>query len=195
MTLLIAGVLAGCQSLPPHSAPTPAGSATSGNNCYSLLHQLLTDQQDIRWLHFIKHEPAEIKVLMGRIAAASGAGARLLAIMAREDPAIRLDVPQLPAGETATREAIAATKQHELLEQTGEAFELSLLLTEAEALTYAWHLADVARVQEANPGHARALAGIAADMKNLHQEVFVLLLSRTTRPAHPAVAAPRRPLK
>ena len=39
-----------------------------------------------------------------------------------------LDDTQLPPGEAAAREAIAATRKKELLGQTGEKFELTLLL-------------------------------------------------------------------
>jgi hypothetical protein len=38
-----------------------------------------------------------------------------------------------------TRDAIASTKENELLGQTGDEFELALLLTRTEALSYASH--------------------------------------------------------
>ncbi|HXJ72696.1 MAG TPA: hypothetical protein VNM37_07575, partial [Candidatus Dormibacteraeota bacterium] len=86
---------------------------------------------------------------------------------------------RLPPGEAATREAIASTKKKELLGQTGVEFELSLLLTQSEALSYAWHLAKVAGESELQPERARAMAGLSQEMKNLYQEVFVLLLAKT----------------
>ena len=58
---------------------------------------------------------------------------------------------------TATRDAIASTKENELLGQTGDRFELTLLLTQTEALSYAWHLAAVASLNEPQPDCARAL--------------------------------------
>ena len=61
--------------------------------------------------------------------------------------------------------------------------EITLLLTQTEALSYAWHLAKVAGENEPEPGRARALAGLSEDMQNLYQEVFVLLLSKTTTSA------------
>ena len=45
--------------------------------------------------------------------------------------------------------------------------------------SYAWHLAEVTRENEPQPEHARAVEGVGEDMKNLYQEVFMLLLSRT----------------
>jgi len=172
--------LAGCQS--PKAQP-PGGSAaglTIRNNCYSLLDQLLNEQKDVSLLRFIKPEHADLKKLVKRIAAASGTGATLLEEFAKDDPTIRLDDIRLPPGELATRDAIAATKEKELLGHTGDPFELTLLLTQTEALSYAWHLAKVAGENEPQPGRARALAGLSGDMQSLYEQVFALLLSQTT---------------
>ncbi len=180
MMLIAAGVLTGCQS-PKARFPVGTGAVpTTRNNCYSLLHQLLNDEKDVSLLRFIKREQQDVKNLVKRIAANSAAGAALLEEFARHDPSLRLDDPRLPLGEVATREAIAATKQKELLSQTGDEFELSLLLTQTQALCYGSHLAKVAAENEPQPDHARALAGVSQDMQNLYHEAFVLLLSRTT---------------
>ena len=77
---------------------------------------------------------------------------------ARHDPSIKLDDIRLPSGETATRRAIASTEEKELLSQTGDTFELTLLLTQTEALSYARHLAKVAGENEV-PSRPRARAG------------------------------------
>jgi len=130
-------------------------------------------------LRFIKREREDVKTLVKRIAAASGAGAKLLEEFAKHDPSIHLGEIRLPPGEAATREAIASTKKKELLGQAGAKFELSLLLTQTEALSYAWHLAKVGGENDLQPERARAMAGVSEDMKNLYQEVCVLLLSRT----------------
>ena len=75
---LIAGLLAGCQTPVPRTEGRPSSSITIRNNCYSLLHELLSQQQDVGWLRFIKHEEADVELLVKKIAANSGAGARLL---------------------------------------------------------------------------------------------------------------------
>ena len=130
-------------------------------------------------LRFIKREHSDVKNLVKKIAANSAAGAKLLEEFAKDDPSITLDDIRLPPGELATRDAIASTKEKELLSQTGDEFELTLLLTQTEALSYAWHLAQVAGENEPQPERARALAGVSEDMQNLYQEVFGLLLSKT----------------
>jgi hypothetical protein len=90
-----------------------------------------------------------------------------------------LDDIRLPPGEAATREAIASTKKKELLGQTGDEFELTVLLTQTEALSYAWHLAKVAGENESQPDRASALAGVSKDMENLYHEAFAMLLSKS----------------
>jgi hypothetical protein len=149
------------------------------NNCCSLLHQLLNEQKDVSFLHFIKREPSEVKNLMKKIAVKSSAGAKLLEGFARHDASMRLDDLRLPPGELATREAIASTEKKDLLGQTGDGFELALLLTQTQALSYAWHLAEIAGEHESQPERARALAGVSEEMKNLYREVFVMLLSKS----------------
>jgi len=177
--LSAACALTGCQS--PQVRPPVATGATSAtrNNCYSLLHQLLHDEKNVSLLLFIKREPDDVNQLIKKISANAATGAKLLEEFARHDPALRLDDLQLPPGEAAAREAIAATKQKELLAQSGNEFELSLLLTQAQALSYGWHLAKVAAANESRPERARALAGVSQDLEHLYNEVFVLLLSRT----------------
>jgi len=173
--------LTGCQS--PKAAPRVSSSAATRNNCCSLLHQLLNEQKDVSLLRFIKAERPEVKLLVKRIATTSGTAARLLEELARHDPSLRLDDFRLPPGELATRDAMAAAKQKELLSQTGDKFELALLLTQTEALGYAGHLAKVAAENEPQPERARALAGIGADMQNLYLEVFLVMLSKSNSAA------------
>ena len=177
--LLAICVLTGCQS--PKAMPSSGNDASlsARNNCYSLLHQLLDDQKDVSLLHFIKSEHPDVKKLIKKIATTSATGATLLEQFAKDDPTIKLDDIWLPPGEVAARDAIASTKEKELLNQTGDKFELTLLLTQTEALSYAWHLAKVAEENETQPERARALAGLSEDMQNLYHEVFVLLLSKT----------------
>jgi hypothetical protein len=166
-------------------------TASTRNNCYSLLHQLLNDEKDVSVLRFIKPEHSDLKNLMKRIATTSGTGAALLEKFAKDDPSIRLDDIRLPPGELATRDAIASAKQKELLGQTGDTFELTLLLTQTEALIYASHLAKVAGENEPQPDRARALAGVSQDMENLYHEVFALLLSQTKSSATNSVETQR----
>ena len=178
MLLLIVGALNGCQT-PRAMIPTSGAARSTRNNCCGLLHQLLNKQKDVSLLRFIKREQSDVKELVNKIAINSATGAKLREALAKDDPRLNLDDIRLPPGEVATRAAIAATKKKELLDQTGDKFELTLLLTQTQALCYAWHLAKVAGENESQPDHARALAGLSEDMRKLYYEAFALLLSKT----------------
>ena len=121
--LLSVGLLTGCQSPKALPASGYPASAAVRNNGYSLLHQLLVEQKDVSLLRFIKSERPEVKKLVKQIAANSATGATLLEKFAADDLTINLNDLQLPPGEVATRDAIASTKQKELLGQTGDRFE------------------------------------------------------------------------
>jgi hypothetical protein len=170
----VACVLTGCQS--PMARP---GAHSTRNNCCSLLHQLLDEQKDVSILRFFKSENPQLKNLTKKIAAASGAGAALLEEFAKRDPSLTLNDLRLPAGEVKTRDAIAATKKKELLSRTDGEFELTLLLTQTEALSYGWHLAEVAAENDSQPERARALLALGNELQNLYQEVYSLLLLKT----------------
>jgi hypothetical protein len=190
-TLSLGCLLTGCQSAQAQLPSRNSTAQATRNNCYSLLHQLLNDQKDVSVLRFIKREHLDVKDLVKKIATTSGTGSALLEEFAKKDPLINLDATGLPPGETATRDAIASTKKSELLSQTGDEFELTLLLTQTEALSYAWHLAQVASENDSQPDRARALAGVGEDMKNLYREVFTLLLSKTKPSTTNQIAAKR----
>ena len=172
-------LLTGCQLFQTSPSSKNIASQSTRNNCYSLLHQLLNDEKDVSMLRFIKREQPEVKILIGKIAKHSADGSKLLEEFAKHDPSIVLEDIRLPSGEMATRDSIASTKKKELLGQSGDEFELSLLLAQAEALSYASHLAEVAGKNETQPDRARALKVLSDDMSNLYHEVFVMLLSKS----------------
>ena len=78
--------------------------------------------------------------------------------------------------------AIARTKTRELLVPLNPDFELHLLLTQSEALSYAWHLAKVAAANEAGSERASYLSALSAEMKDLHRQTVALMQSRTQPP-------------
>ena len=176
--LLVVLLLTGCQSAKVATPSENVAALTTRNNCYSLLYQLLDEEKDVSLLRFIKSEPPDVKKLINKIADQSATGAAMLKKFAKEDPGIKLDEIQLPPGEVSTRDAIAATKKKDLLGAHGDAFTLTLLLTQTEALNYGWHLAQVTEENEPNHERASALAGLSGNLQNLYQETFSLLLSK-----------------
>ena len=172
-------LLSGCQSPPAQSRIPATDSQVTRNNCYSLLHQLLDDEKNVSILRFIKRENTDLKSLIKSVSAAAKAGAEQLEVFAKQDPTLILDDYRLPPGEQKTRDAIGATKEKELLHQSGARFELTLLLTQIEALNYGVHLAKVAALNDTQPDRIRYLAGLSEQMKNLEDQVTARLALKT----------------
>jgi DNA-binding MarR family transcriptional regulator len=186
LILLAASILAGCQSgvLKPMPKPSDPGLAeTTRNNSYSLLYQLMDEEKDVSLLRLVKHEEPSVKDLIKKIAATSKANAKLLEKLSKEDPSLHLYETHLPDGEVATRIAIAKTKAAKLLKDKGNSFELTLLVSQFEALNYGSHLALVAARFDSQPERAQVLKGIADDLESLNQQLFVLMLSKMTPPS------------
>jgi len=175
--LLFAGLLAGCKSPAPQSLANSPDAPTIRNNGYSLMYDLFNDEKDVSVLRFIRPEQTDIKDLTKTISSASKTAAQELEGFARRDPSIHLHDLWLPPGEVATRDAISKTKEKALLTKKGREFELNLLLTQTEALNYAWHIAAVTARYEPDPERARALNDLAHEMEDLFHRAFDLELN------------------
>jgi hypothetical protein len=172
---LAGGFLTGCQSTPDRPPLQTNASDFTRNNAYSLLHQLFGDEKDISKLRFIKAENKDLKNLLNRVAAAARAGEKQLDEFARVDPGLRLKDYLLPPGEVKTRDAISKDKEHELLHQSHDRLEFTLLLTQVEALNYASHLAKVAAENDSNSERSHYLMTLSNEMTGLHEEVVTRL--------------------
>jgi hypothetical protein len=185
LLLTLAWVLLGCQSPTVRSSGGAAAARANRKDGYSRLHQILLEQKEVRWLRFSPGESNAVDELAQRIAATCEAASKRLEAGARLEPVITLDALWLPLGDSGKRETIAAARQRELLGQTGGRFELTFLLTQAEALNYATHLAQVAGENERQPDRARTLAEVREELLNLHQAVVGLVRSRSNYPPRP----------
>ena len=65
-----------------------------------------------------------------------------------------------------------------MLKSSGEKFELTLLLTQVQALNYGAHLAKVARDNDFQADRARVLAAMSDELQKLHDEVFARMAVR-----------------
>jgi hypothetical protein len=176
--LFITLLLAGCQTPPATPAAATGVTTSTRNNCYSLLHQLMDDEKDVSLLKYIKREHSDVKDLLNQIASASGAASKMLEQFAKQDPSLNLKDLRLPRGEVATRDAIASTKQKQLLSHSGEEFEVALLLTQFEALSYGSHLAKIAAENDATPERARALNSLSAQLDGFYEQALTIVMSR-----------------
>jgi hypothetical protein len=176
--LILAGTLLSCASTA--SKPEAQGSKTlavaTRDNCYGLLYQLLSDEKGVKLLHYIKKEDAGLKELIQKISTVAGAGVDRLDAFSKEDPSLPLEDQALPVGEQATRDDIGKQKEHELLTQKGNKFEITLLLTQVEALNYASHLAKVASDNDMVAERRDYLASLSTQMQELRSEVVAKLV-------------------
>lgn len=167
----------GCQS-PPKPAIAATHSLSIRVNCYSLLAELLDQEKDVDKLLLIKLESAELRTLIKAIATTAKEGSAQLRTFAAQDPALRLDGSALPPGEVATREAIAHAEARELLIPFNSNFELRLLLTQFQSLSYATHLAKIAAENEHNAERRRRLLDLSERLQELHGKTFALIRER-----------------
>ena len=169
----------GCKLLNAKAAATPPGQQDVRLNCLSLLHDLMSQEKDVSKLLIIKRESQDLNRLVKSISAASAAATKKLEDMAGQAGSGSLDQLSLPKGEVATRKAIASTLTKVLLTASGDDFELGLMLSQAEALEYGWHLAAVAAANEPQPERRHYLTALSEELKNLYHQVISLLRTRT----------------
>jgi len=171
--------ICGCGSLQtgpaqsPHPAPAPAPESAAKlqlrNNAASLLRDLLDDEKNVSKVFIIKNGE-EVKELVKLIAATAEANEKELLQLTNADPELNLQALNLPPGEKAVRDAMAKSKEHELLFTSGAQFEFNLMLTQAEAQNYGWHLAVVAAENSSRPEEAAAFTRIGEGMKRLYEQ-------------------------
>jgi hypothetical protein len=160
------------------AAPSPAedaGKIEVRNNAASLLANLLGDEKNVSKILIIKHNSPELGRLIKSISTTAGDGAKELEALAKSDPTLNLHALQLPPGEVATRAAISKTKEHELIFSSGEKFELSLLLSQTDALDYASHLAKIAAENSSSPEQQRKFHSLEVALNTRFREVVAKL--------------------
>jgi hypothetical protein len=179
--LFFAGFLCGCapiqKTVAPASPPLSIEQFQMRNNSASLLYDLLGDEKNVSKVLLIKFDREELDQLIKAVSAMAGDGEKRLDELAKSDPSLNLRAIRLPVGEKATRDAIAKTKEKELLFSSGENFEFTLLLTQADALSYGWHLAEIAAQNSSRPEQVREFTSLGVAMKDLYKQVVALMRS------------------
>jgi hypothetical protein len=171
---------AGTATKPPAPAEVTAQDQRYAvrNQGYSLLYQLVSDEQNVSKLLIVKKENADLGALIKDIARVSGEATKELERFSKADSHLHLKMPGLPVVEQQTRDLIAKTKAKELVSKTGEKFEVRLVLTQAEALTYGAHLAVAIIGNETDPARRQFLSKVSEDYQELHQRIIDLIHAR-----------------
>jgi|SRR5678816_2507741 hypothetical protein len=187
--LLLLALTAGCftTAQPQPSPAEPAvrtnlvtATTPSANHSYALIYDLLGDEKNVSKLLIIKRERLELKEVVKAISQTAGEAHKQLEKFGKADPTLNLKDKGLPTGETAARESISKAKAKELLTDKGKDFELKLLLSQNEALTYGEHLASTAAQKETEPQLRRFLQTLARDLGQLRHRVAAILAAHYT---------------
>jgi hypothetical protein len=180
--------LCGCELLKSQSNGSPPQAPTASatekkmdpatrDNALALLDDLLRDEKNVSKILIIKHNSEELGKLIKNISEAAKNGAETVESAAKHEPGLNLKQLDLPPGELAARKAISNTKEHLLLHSKDAEFEFQLLLTQAEALNYGAHLAQVVAENESNALFARQFANLSEQLKHLQEQVLAMLRS------------------
>jgi hypothetical protein len=177
-SIFLAGLLlCGCASTEKKPVANDGSPATEKlqirNNAASLLYDLLGDEKNVGKILIIKRNSEELGQLIRAISETAADGQKQLDQLAKNDPALDLRARQLPPGENAARDAVAKTKEHELLFSSGKEFEFNLLLTQAEALSYGWHLAKIAAENSSSREEVQKFTAMSREMENLYNQVVL----------------------
>ncbi len=145
------------------------------NNAASLLYKLLNDEKNVSKILIIKQDRKELHQLINAISTTTGDAAKRMTELAETDPSLNLQSLELPSGEKAARDAIAKTKEHELLFSSGKEFEFRLLLSQAQAMSYGSHLAKVTAENSDLPDEKKAFQSLEVALNDLYQQVVTLM--------------------
>lgn len=179
---LLVAVTLGCRSFQNAPAAVQHSTPTNSHHAYALLYELVGDEKDVSKLLIIKRERIELKTLIKEISDRSAKAHQQLETLAKSSPAINLKETGLPAAELQTRKAIAKTRGKELLTERGKDFEVLLLLSQNEALSYGAHLAQTAAAADPVAARREQLQQLSADFSQLHKKVLAMLLSNYNWP-------------
>ncbi len=146
------------------------------NGGYYLLHHLCEDEAKLPLLLDVKDVPPEIESYADHISKTAKQTIADLEHMQESDTRLKFDKNPLPSIERDVRESIQADKQHQLLfGTTGAEFVRALLVSQAEASSYALNLAKVLSQQEKDPDRVKALQHVSLKWRAIHQEAMRLL--------------------
>jgi hypothetical protein len=178
-----------CCGCATQRSPTQAkagGTEGVGDHGYALLFDVLKDEKDVSKLLVVKRERPELRELIKEISETAGRASRQLETFVKSERSLDLTRLGLPTAEVETRAAIAKAKSKELLTESGKHFELKLLLSQSEALTYAAHLAETVAKSESNPARAGYLLQLAGSLHGLQRKVVAMLQASYSSSARPS---------
>lgn len=175
-------LLIGCASTEHPARLQPTSRSTLDGHGYALLYDLMGDEKNVSKIRFIKRELPELRELIIEISSRCNEAHKTLAAFGKADPSLDLKDLGLPADEVATRKAISKSKASALLHSKGKEFEVQLLLSQNEALTYGTHLSKILIPVETHPARAEFLSKLSFDLLKLQQKTLDMILANYSWP-------------
>ncbi|MGE4557720.1 MAG: hypothetical protein AB7D07_12965 [Desulfovibrionaceae bacterium] len=141
---------------------------------YSLLFDLVDDEQGVDEILSIKSVSKPTEAIIRRIARVSAQAASELNSLKNLTPSLQLDDVELPLVEKATRKSIAVKTAMDLLVSL-DSFEVRLLLTQAQALRYGAYLALELKSLDSNRKRRHWLESFSKTCGELYDQVVARL--------------------
>jgi hypothetical protein len=182
VTLLLLGSGA---CTPNHPAPASSGSSSEDdvsyrarNEGYSILYKLMSDESDVGMLFWLKHADDSVTILVKAVGERCQAAKKQMDQFAASDKHIQLNAADLPEVEQKCRDLEADEKRHELLSSSGKEFELYLIFSQAEAMSYADNLCVAMEKVEDNPIRKKFLVELGKQAGDFHERFMKLLMAK-----------------
>jgi len=159
------------------SGPPPRDNALL-NDGYSLLYETASTLRFEDDLVLLKIKTERFKLVIDDISSYSAQLKGGLERIARDYPAVRIDLQPLPEIEVARRTAAARAivlASAPIIGRSGAVFERSLLLSNAGGLDHTRHLCQVMAEAETDPNLKRFMQNAEQHFSALYDEVVVLL--------------------
>lgn len=176
-TLLPLVVLTACTPGKTDKVST-AGQRLILNQGYSMLYKDVSRVEMTQLILYVKVESAPVNELVTAISEYSGALAQNLERIARDYPAVRIDLDPLPEMEKRKRSGVnreRALSFAPVVGRTGRNFERTILLSLSAALSQESHLCKVLAEEEPDPGLKKFLVESQGRFDGLYARVVALL--------------------
>ena len=172
----------GCRTPQQPLSETQSSDSHASGHGHALLFGLLGDEKNVSKLLIIKRERPELRALINEISERAGKAHKELEAFAKSDQRLNLKDQGLPGAEVLTRSAIAKARAKELLTESGKEFELRLLLTQNEALTYGAYLAATAAANDTAADRRQMLQQLSTDLLQLQKKTAHMLFKNYISP-------------
>jgi hypothetical protein len=174
--LLLACCLAatGCAATAP-PPPGSGGAFRERNEGYSLLYKLMKDESDVGQLFILKSASPPVTDLVKEVGNACQGFKKQLDNFAAADREIRFDMTDLPRAEQESRDRIAGGQTRALLFSSGREFEVTLLVTQIQAMDYAASLSKAIEGHEDNADRKKFLTDLSARCATYHDQLVKML--------------------